>query len=243
MQFLYFIPNQTNVKPAIAAAGIADLLGENITSRAMYVGPDKLGGLMLHCGTPADCHYKPAVQTWRIANSGLFYIGFYNESPPTAAELAHKTQIEGNSIELGDSDLWLIPLARIFPVGTKLPQSLVLGSKGEVVKEILPQFAKFSAKCEKFWRDFQIGVGLISGQPEMLESEAIELAAEAIGLNYKINIDGINALKLFTTQNIAEILALIVDAPTVMKNLKFAIDEKKKSIAVPEPLNSGSAGK
>lgn len=243
MNFLYFVPN-TRTGDAIRQAGISDLLEPGkVASRTVFKGPDDLSGMMFYSGEAIDCNYKPQEQTWLKSNSGLFFIGYYKSSPPTILELKRTVQISGYPIELRNGESWLVPLARIFPNGTRLPQSLVLGSKGEVIKEILPQYATFSMKCEKFWKDFEISMGLTSGEPQMTEVEAIELAAEALNLNYRINIDGINAIKLFTTQNIGEILAMIVDSPTVIEKLSnFVIENgEKKNISIPGPSGSGQA--
>ena len=245
----------------IKKAGLDNILDDpqKVTSNQIFSGPDGLAGFLFSFCQPKELKYKPAPavsseaektncqgfdksqQVWQKSNCGKYYIGFYSDSPPTEKELARDVQITGHPVKLGhgqtqtetqtDTDKWIIPLARIFPAGTKLPQSLILGSNGEVVTETLPKFVRFSAMCEKLWREFEIQIGLAAGEKSMTTAEGFTLATEALAINYRINVDGINILKLFNTQNIAQILLAVIDAQTVQAKMTELVgssqDEKK----------------
>jgi len=196
-------------------------------------------------------YFKPNEQTWKKSINGKFHVGFYKDSPPTEKTLRRKKQLAGHEIELADpcqqqagagGEKWLVPVARIITGGSALPQSLILGKDGEVVTEALPKYARFSSKVEKLWEDFQCENNWKEGQPKLTVKERMELAIEALAWNYKVGADEVNLLKLITTENLSEIIAAVIDVPTLIEVSKQMKDEKKNTedVSTNDGSNSGS---
>jgi hypothetical protein len=226
--FIYAIPGGNPVTEQILkAAGLADIFDGQVTQRD-YKGTFFEGEpvvLFVPEDCPADkarCH--PEKQTWQKSADGKYWVGIDNETVPGEVDLSRKKQFEGHLVKLGNGEKWLIPIARRFGRGSALPKALILGSKGELMTEELPEYAEFSAQVERFWEYFIAAVNKESSR-EMTPQEQWQLLVRAMQLNYRITAEGISLLKLVTTENFNEILEAIIDIPTVMK---IAAEENKK---------------
>ena len=229
--FIYAIENVKMVGPSqLEEAGLNGIFETEISQRYSAAGP--AGECVLLAAADIDVkllHYKPDEQTWKKSIDGKFHIGLYKGRPPTEQNLQRKKQLAGHEIELADATKWLVPVARIITGGTALPQSLILGKNGEVFTEALPKYARFSAKVEKLWEDFQCENNWKQGRPKLSITERMEFAIEALGFNYKVGPNEVNLLKLITTENLSEILAAIIDLPTILEVSKQMADEKKNT--------------
>jgi len=108
--------------------------------------------------------------------------------------------------------------------------SLILGKNGEVFIEELPQYAGFGAKAEKLWADFlNENSEKKKEEPELSVPERMAFAIEALAWNYHIGTEEVNLLKLITTQNLSEIMAAIIDVPTLVKVAKERMEAEKKN--------------
>lgn len=230
--FLYAIPKVSTIgAKQLAKVGLAPVFDKvKESQRPAGRGPGG-GQCTLVCigGNGKSLFYKPAEQTWQKSHNGKYWVGFYNDDPPTEQGLRRKTQLAGHYVELTDGGKWLVPVARILSGGSRLPQSLILGSNGEVITEPLPQYAGFSSKVEKAWEDFQVENGWKEGELQLSIAERMKLAIEALGWNYHVQTEEVNLLKLITTQNLnGEILAAIIDLPTLVEISKEFKEHKKK---------------
>jgi hypothetical protein len=232
MEFIYAIDGISAAsKKKLIDVGLDSVLVSPQTRGNLKNGPGGCGCLLLtNSRESKKLQYKPEEQTWRKSNNKKFYIGFYNDEKPTPQELAREEQIDGHYITDLDGNKWLIPCARVFPKGTKLPQALILSPGGKVIRESLDIFVQFSNRAEDLWHDFQIDLGWISGEKILTNEDQWKLAAEAIGFNYRMGPDEINALKIFISEkNMTQIIYAIVDAQTVLVALKdILVDSKKK---------------
>lgn len=225
--FIYAIENvKTVTARQLEDAGLAGIFGKvEISQRYSTAGPG--GECVLFASADIDVkllHFsirspkdKPDEQTWKKGINGKYHIGFYNGSPPTERILQRKKQLAGHEVELADGNKWLVPVARIITGKSALPQSLILGKNGEVFTEALPKYTQFSSKVEKLWEDFSSEIEGEKKQPKLTFKEQLQLAVEALAFNYRVGMDEVNILKLFTTQNFGEVLAAIIDIPTLMK--------------------------
>lgn len=230
--FIYAIPNVNTVGAELLAnVGLSQLFDRaKETQRHITRGPGG-GQCTLVCigDNGKSLFYKPAEQTWQKSHNGKYWVGFYNDDPPTEQCLRRKMQLAGHYVELTDGGKWLVPVARILSGGSRLPQSLILGSNGQVTTEALPQYAEFSSKVEKLWEDFQIENGWKEGKLQLSIAERMQLAIEALGWNYHVRTEEVNLLKLITSQNLSgEILAAIIDLPTLIEISKELQQHKKK---------------
>ncbi len=177
--------------------------------REVRGGPGGIDGSIYSTGH-GKTGYFPDCQEWRKVDD--WWIGTSKErlDPDT---LQRDEVIDGHPVTLEDGNAWLVPVARVFPIGTCLPESLMLGPNGQVVKEILPCFAAFAKKAETVFEFFQ-------GEKELLEDEAWEIAVEALAINYHVGRQEVSALRLLTTINVAKVLGAIVDMPTIKEAAK-----------------------
>jgi len=217
---IYAIQNvKTVTAQCIDSAGLAGLFETQIAQRYSTAGP---GGKECVLFAAADIdvkllYFKPNEQSWKESINGKYWLGFYKDSPPTEKTLRRKKQLAGHEVELADGNKWLVPVARIITGGSKLPQTLIFGKDGEVVAEAIPKYAQFSAKVEKLWEDFRSEFDGEKKQPKLTSKEQIEVAVEALGFNYRVGMEEVNLLKLFTTENFSEVLTAIIDIPTLME--------------------------
>jgi hypothetical protein len=225
-KLLYFIPGrQTANENTLADAGLAELF-ENTphnVPRGTETGPTKQGGVVVAAnGTgKGRVGYFPDDQEWKEVNDGKYWIGVFSDDSVTPDDLARTEQINGHLVKFQDGNEWLIPAARCFPEGTKLPQSLILGPNGELVEEILPRYAQMSAKAEKVWEMYlkesaMLAAGTVpEGYQIMSRREQWDIAIEGLTINYCINEHGVSILKLFTTHILEDIFRALVDLPTL----------------------------
>ena len=87
------------------------------TRRDCTSGPGGLGGVIYSDGSGRTGYY-PDVQDW--SESGLFWIGV-DRDPVTPESLERAEMIGGHYVRLEDGHDWLIPVARCFPIGSRLP--------------------------------------------------------------------------------------------------------------------------
>ena len=227
-RFIYAIDAaKGNLKKSLEAAGLTDLIGG--ATRGCMTGPGGKPCTLCSIGAETkELYYKPGEQQWAKSLNGKYHIGHYTDRPPTAAELQRPEQIAGHEVEL-NGEKWRIPLARIFPEGTMLPSSLLMGPEGKLISEIIPLYAEFSARAEKLWKYVSFLIGISGDQADVTEEELWLTAAEALGLNYYVGADEVNALKLLTTANMQRIFEAIVDIPTITKLTEEMLAAQKKT--------------
>ena len=235
--FIYAIPKITSINEKILAdTGLDKVLKEVVYFTREGLIPQGQQGILIG-GRGIDSkqlYYKPDEQNWQRSLNEKYHIGLYVNEKPGPADLTRKEQIDGYEILLSDGNKWMIPLARAFPAGTSLPQSLIMGSDGKLTAELMPKFLAFSKKAEKLWNDFLKIFGLEEGKPEMTIEQAWDMTVEALNFNYHISTDEINILKLIDSKNIWEICKAVIDYPAIEEYLK-------KNSAEKQPSDSGSA--
>jgi hypothetical protein len=196
---LYFVPKGSKAKAPDHCT----------TYREVQTGPGGLGGLV-YSNDDGKTGYYPDSQSWSQAEE--IWIGV-DRDPIKPESLLRKEIIGGHSVRLEDGNDWIIPVARAFPSGTRLPEALILGPDGQLISEVLPRFAQFSTDANRVY-------DALAGDGEMSVVDAWEIAVKALGFNYYIGRREVSLLKLLTTANIIEILKAIIDYPTVMEALK-----------------------
>jgi len=222
--FIYAIPGTGLASESkIKKAGLEGLFGpESPSQRPITTGPGGKSCILVSTIKPKQLLFKPGEQNWAESLSGKYQVGFYVNEPPGPGDLARPTQLAGHEVELGDGNKWLVPVCRIIPGGSTLPKTLLLGKDGEVMTEDLPKYAEFSAMVERLWADFlgETGKDEKDYQSEMPVTERMQLAIKALGWNYRVTADEVNALKLITTQHLYQVLNAIIDLPTLVEVIK-----------------------
>ena len=229
MQFIYAIDGCSSISAkTLETAGLKGIIRLPEVSRGHTAGPGGVGCVLVadkRLGSK-NLQFIPAEQTWARSLNDKFWIGFYTDSPPAEAELKRDMQIDGHPVELQPGNKWRIPLARVFPAGTRLPQSMIMVAGGQVQFEIEPGFIEFSKKAERLWDDFLIQIKWAKGEEKLSKEDAWWLVTEALKLNYHVGADEVNALKLLSTRNFEQVICAIVDVPTLYKFMA-EMNEKK----------------
>lgn len=254
--FLYFIEGQDKVaKPErLKEIGLDDVMrGITPTCCGCQRGPgDKGAGGLVFAAPPADgsavkIGYYPSEQTWQKSVNGKYWLGWFTDQPPMPKALARSEQIAGHYIRLGDGNEWLVPEARVFDQGTNLPEALVLGAKGEVVRQPLQRFAQMSADAERIWlqlraelRHVEAGSRDDSAAPEAVrdyeplsDAECFDIAVRALQFNYRIGPQEVSALTLLDTASSELLNGTLVGMETLRK---FRLLQQKKSEQVVDSL-------
>lgn len=235
MNFIYSITDCRGLSAEVLKdAGLYGTVKDppKITHRGSEIGPAGKRCILFWAEGPADkLHFKPAEQVWSESNNGKFHIGYYADDPPTESQLARKDQIAGHRVENSDGQKWLIPTARIFPAGTRLPETLLLGPDNKVYTRPIAKYAEFSRRAEVLWNDFKKQLGWAEGEQELSYADEMLLVIEAISFNYHVGADEINALELLNTKNFEKIIHAIVDIPTLNAKLEEMGEQKKNSQA------------
>lgn len=173
-------------------------------------------------------------QTW-VNCGGGFWLG-WEGAAPGPEDLARKEKVGGHTVRLADGRDWMVPLARVFPEGTLLPRVYTFGPNGEEVQDVMPRYVGLSRKAEALFERYSSGEGW-----EFSEDEGFALAAEALGVNYRITAYEARALGLFTTQNVRAVLHALYDGPTVEARIEAYLAEKKTPVTSTTPPLSGSS--
>lgn len=237
---LYYLPNKAFAGPeSIRVAGLADRFPtRSVDQVATESGPDGGPGVVFThtpespAGRQPPIGYYPDQQTWQAA--GAYWIGRDNIEPVRPEDLQRRERVAGHAVILEDGQAWLVPVARAFPQGTRLPEALILGPAGELVREILPRYAQLWNRAERFW-EFWLAANSQEDTPNAMEErDCLLLACEALAVNYRIGPDEASFLRLFTTANLRTTLQALVDVPALLTVAAELESKKKAAIPVGE---------
>ena len=249
--FLYFLPGATGAGPdAIEAAGLTDVLsGASHPTRGVTgAGPSGGPGIITvphptGTGAAPQIGFYSDKQEWQEAPGGKYWIGREIAEPVTPADLARPEMIGGHLVELGDGNKWLIPVARAFPHGIVLPQTLRLGPDGELVGETLPKYAAFSTRAEMIWDEWKAQMAALEAgedrEPGITVTQQWEFAVDAIAINYRINAVGASMLGIINTAVLPTVLQAVIDVPTLVQAAAEMAEAEAKKNDTPDAQAAG----
>jgi len=237
---LYYLPNQQLVSFGDAVqAGLAHAFdGPAITCRGVQRGPD--GGAGAVFGVEGvDARYMPERQDWKGAPGTKWGVGYWRSSKPGPADLARPEQIGGHAVRLADGHEWLIPVARYLDGGTAFPERLQLGPDGQWAQTgTIPQYADICRQAETAWAALSTRLeDDETGTVEFTLHDEAQLAAQALGVNYRVGPVECSLLGLFDTTAVSAVVLALVDWPSV-KALTIA-EEKKSPVGAGDSTVSG----
>lgn len=216
MGLAYYIPGLTDARrDAVEKAGLAHVFDAEPFPWAFLraKGPEGGEGQLIAAGDGKGLGKAINTHEWSQAPGRDWWIGTAGETTP--ADLARAEQLDGHEVELGDGRKWLVPVARTFGIGSRLPQRLVLGADGETWEgEPLERFAAISAKAERVERAMLGELG-DDEEPLRVMGEGASVAVEALGLNYRIGPVEASALGLLTQPVVFKMLWAFIDGPTL----------------------------
>lgn len=140
--FLYFVEGEPrNAIDIIADHGLGHALESTCVLSPITLGatPSGNAGCILddpkrHESSPC---YRVDQQTWQ--RLGDLWVGYWKDDPPKPSDLERASLIPGYEIELGDGNLWRVPLARQYvrtheqngTFGSQLPHKLAIDQSGQ----------------------------------------------------------------------------------------------------------------
>ncbi len=242
MQFIYAVEGRSVVNAAkLAECGLDNILRE--PSRVMQAPSETPGarGCIFSSGQDVKrLRYTADKQRWEKSINDKYWVGYWLDGKPTAADLARDNQIGGHRIAVDLSD-WLVPCARVFPEGTRMPRSLTLGAAGIVYSQVMAKYQAFCKQAEVLWDDLERLVGWAEGDQVMDAAAKFGIVVEALGFNYAVGVDECNLIELLTSENIERFLWVIVDGPALVEHMEAC--KKKVSRKQSAITGSGSESK
>lgn len=240
---LYFIPRgwqmpaEELAKTGFAFADLAGLPGGQCAN-----GPDGGPGVVvaLEAGALNDAPiaaYRPDKQTWVGVNAETpkrqnaemekpkpgpprYWIGWETARPPTPADLQHRALRDGHDVRLADGHLWRVPvvrqpLAHFGDAAPGWPARLSLnGDDRRLARRVDPAYLDAWAMTQRLWNVY---IGAATDAEVCDEVTLFRVAAAALGLNYRVSADEVDALGLFTNENLAEVVHAMLDVPRLLR--------------------------
>jgi hypothetical protein len=230
----YYVPGwQSATLERLESVGLGHAFERSPVVGISPRGPDGGAGVIL----TAEAARRPEWD-WQAAPGKDWWIGLGGETTP--AYLARKEQIAGHEVELGDGRKWLVPVARTFGIGSRLPQRLILGPDGESWEgRPLERFAAVSAKAERVERVMLGDLG-DDEEPMRILGEGAAIAVEALALNYRIGMVEASFLGLLTEPIVHKILWAFIDGPTLEDVFEAREEAAKERAPLDTPDGSSS---
>lgn len=235
MHYQLFLPRKTGQDPQhLVDVGLGDHVA-NVNWFEDRKGPTGQGGVFAawpRTDAP-DMGYFPKRQSWCPAvaqdgrPAGRYWIGFWNDAPPTPDDLKRPAQFDGYWLELGDGRRWVIPKAVL------LPQDLTLAEDGTLVRAPQERFREFWKRSEQWYRrmvlcnldESTIRVDEALSQ-ERLDVEWWDYLLSALALNYRLTPEVASHLKLFNTANRVQFTLRTVEGH-VLREVLDDLQQKK----------------
>lgn len=246
--FYYWIPN-TDV-PGKVTREFLDEQGlgcvfdkEGFSIQGNSSGPDGTRGVVVAYADSINYGNKNLV--WQKIHGIDAWIGYDKTDPPTPADLARESGVDGFFVELGDGNQWVAPRARLAPAeygatGSPAVPCSHAFKNGEWTRggPLRKHQKLWAAACE-FWDVVE---------PELdkfleIDRETITLgfarehilATTALAANYRIQRTEASILGLFDDETVGEILRTLIDWPSIV-----ALLVKKKAADLDAQENSST---
>ncbi|MDE2100762.1 MAG: hypothetical protein KGL39_26185 [Patescibacteria group bacterium] len=210
MHFQLYIPHPPGPSAGLLEqAGLADFVA-GAESLDVEKGPDGNRGVVFAWRRPgqAQMGYQPAKQTWLPAvprdglAAGRYWLGIWNDSAPTPADIARPYPRPGRSIELADGNPWLLPIAK------ELPADLILQDDGSWKFEIQRRFHAFYIEHLR-WAELFVNA---SEGTTYEFAEAANFVLSALRINYRLVPELASHVRLLNTDNVTACLFAILGA-------------------------------
>jgi len=240
--FFYYVFGSHGAPPADLRYAIP--AGATAT-KMLTGGPDGAGGTILsnHDVTMPVDHLAIV---WEKMPGLDYYLGIDPDlGAPGPDDLMREETIGGYPIDLAGSE-WTIPLARVWPEGTRIPETMGYGPDGSFVT--IP-VARYAPLCRRAERIFDMVVaeyglddpGADSPDPGTIDGrEAFDLAVEILAVNYRVGPAEVTRLGLIDTANLKFVIGYFVDLPSIFGEAAKRTEAKKKADEDSADQNNGS---
>lgn len=224
--FLYYLAGSKKQALTIEEARAAGLghafddAGGGPRAAPTRKGPDGKAGLLV--ATPAATGkvlFDPAAQAWRRVPGSDLWVGLPNGATVRPEQLARRERFDGQPVELADGQAWLIP--RLVGVlehrPSSVPRRFDLDEAGEPVVTVHERYRDLVERAWPHWLEF---VGELGEQPAPTVKDSLDLAADALALNYRLSrFEAIAVLRLFDTAALTRVRRALIDADAIEADL------------------------
>ena len=166
-------------------------------------GPEGLGGTLFGWDVSATgrMHFKAEEQTWiPAAKSGdlparRYWVGVWNDSPPTEKDLRRPGTLWGEDIVLGDGKPWVVP------VPAALPHDIMLATDGSLVMEPKRRYQDVCLEARRLRR--------LRLSADTVRIDYIVLwrfCLQCLNLNYRLPPELASHFRLIDTDNIRDVV-------------------------------------
>ena len=239
--FVYFIPGSRQQLLSAAEArklgfGHACDDGGALKCVATRKGPDGKAGLLAATAAfTGTLRYDASSQTWRKAPGNAYWVGLPKDAQPTPEIFQRHERFDGQLVELADGNRWLIPRLVGVLAGrpTALPRRFDLDEEGEPILSLHEKYQDVGERSFRLWLTI---TGQLGDKPQLTVKEELQLATDAIGLNYRLShLEIVGLLRLLDTRSLTKVLYALIDADAIEE------DAKKRGKAQGGQAPSGSA--
>lgn len=219
MRFLIFVPGDAPVDGK--SADVLKSVGLEHLTKGIDVkqsdGPNESRGRLfwwLDSKTAGHFQYKPELQTWIPSakcgdhESGAYWLGFFNDSPPTEEDLRKPDHRSGAFVKLGNGDRWSI----VSP--NSLDRFPLLNADGTLTWVVDESFN---------WLVTDIHKRSAEALSTMTEDGTVTLTfnleqdwhflCSVMAVNYRITPEVVSRLRLFCQQSVKEMIAALMEMP------------------------------
>lgn len=204
--FLIYVPREHHPESSLteailAAVGLADLAPAETANIGGGLGPDGKGGTLIGWTKPGRIrfHIDPAEQTWFPAVKsgdlppGRYWVGVWNDSPPTAADLLRPYPYRGKLVELAGQN-WTVPLPK------NLPTDAILADDGTWRFELQRRFHAYGIEVDQWLERRENGT-----LADATFTEVFGFALRALSLNYRLTPELASRMVLFGGEEGAQV--------------------------------------
>lgn len=160
---------------------------------------------------------------WTISENGLWYLGIHKEEGISPADLELNEMLEGNPVEMGDGNEWVIPIAWKLPEKHRLVEN-------EWVRKVSRKYEWYQEEafdiCEQIFSQIE-NVNDANLTVAVSVSHSSDLVSRALCLNYRLTPEVISAIGLINRESFRKALVSICD----LNHILATEDEKKKESA------------
>ena len=231
--FFYYVSGRPGTPPAELKYAFPDLPG-GVTKQVIVAGgPDGAGGTIF-CDHQVAIPPDTASIAWEKMPGMEHHLGIDPAAgAPGPDDLIRDEIIDGYAVKLGDGREWIIPLARVWPEGTRIPSTMALGPDGQLVKKPMARYAPLCRKAERIFDSLAASYGLMApaGDIEPIDDgrEGFDLCCEILVVNYRIGAAEASRLSLIDTGNLKYIFGCLVDWPNIMDAAEKRDQKQKKT--------------
>lgn len=234
--FLYYLPDRTGpgvTRAMLDGLGLSHAFERQPAVRGVVTGPaEKPGVILVDDQRVERIGYHREAQHWEPVPGSEAWIGYYLDAKPGPADLARGKQLDGASVELGDGNQWLIPIARSAATAddgiawhVNVPRGMALGADGKwAMGSVLERYRGLWDLCVGY---LEVRIGSSEGTRKQIGGrEVVEVdfnqfpdlataATAVLGHNYVVGPAEASALGLWTTDTITAVMDAASDWTTV----------------------------